>query len=77
MSILDIIYLCIRMNSLEQEVLTLTCDLRVNHCVNVQGGLLYIPSLLNNRTMKLLTIYNTLHIPICNIFVKKEKYHEI
>ena len=26
--------------------------------------------------MKLLTIYITLHIPLCNIFVKKEKYHE-
>ena len=26
--------------------------------------------------MKLLTIYIALHIPLLNIFVKKEKYHE-
>ena len=32
--------------------------------------------MLNNRSVKLLTIYITLPIPLCNIFVKKEKYHE-
>ena len=44
---------------------------------NAQGGLLYIPPLLNNRAVKLLTIYSTLHIPLCNIFIKKEKYHKL
>ena len=61
------------MNSLEQEILTLT----LSQTENMEGGLLYIPSLLNNRTMKLLTIYNTLCIPLHNIFIKKEKYHEL
>ena len=32
--------------------------------------------MLNNRSVKLLTIYIALHIPLCNIFVKKEKYHK-
>ena len=40
------------------------------------GGLLYISSILNNGSVKLLTINITLWIPLCNIFVKKEKYHE-
>ena len=30
----------------------------------------------NNRSVKLLTIYIALCVPLCNIFVKKEKYHE-
>ena len=38
---------------------------------------LYVPSLLNNRAVKLLAIYNTLCIPLHNIFIKKEKYHEL
>ena len=32
--------------------------------------------MLNNRSVKLLTIYITLCIPLHNIFVKKEKYHK-
>ena len=44
---------------------------------SAQGGPLYIPSLLNNRTMKLLTIYSTLCISLHNIFIKKEKYYEL
>ena len=44
---------------------------------NVPGSPLYIPSLPNIRTMKLLTLYSTLHISLCNIFVEKEKYHEL
>ena len=32
--------------------------------------------MLNNRSVKLLTIYIALHIPLCNIFIKKEKYQE-
>ena len=44
---------------------------------NVKGILLYIPSLPNNRTMKLFIIYSTLPISLCNIFIDKEKYHEI
>ena len=47
------------------------------HTENAQGGLLYTPSLVDNRTMKLLTIYNTLCIPLHNIFVKEGKYHEL
>ena len=43
----------------------------------MQGGPLYIPSLPNNRTIKLLTIYSTLCISLCNIFVENEKYHEL
>ena len=43
----------------------------------MQGGPLYIPSLLNNRAVKLLTIYNTLCIPLHDIVIKKEKYHEL
>ena len=43
----------------------------------MQGGPLYIPSLPNIRTMKLLTIYSTLHISLCNIFIEKEKYHKL
>ena len=43
----------------------------------MQGGLLYIPSLVNNGAVKLLAIYNTLFIPLHKIFVKKEKYHEL
>ena len=43
----------------------------------MQGDPLYILSLLNNRAMKLLTIYSTLHISLLNIFVEKEKYHEL
>ena len=42
-----------------------------------QGGPLYIPSLLKNRTMKLFAIYSTLCISLHNIFIKKEKYHEL
>ena len=38
----------------------------------MQGGPLHIPSLLNNRTMKLFTIYSTLHISLHNIFIEKE-----
>ena len=44
---------------------------------NVQGNPLYIPSLLNNLTMKLLVIYSILHISLHNIFVEKEKYHKL
>ena len=44
---------------------------------NMQSSPLYTPSLLNNRTMKLLTIYSTLHISLHNIFIEKEKYHEL
>ena len=36
----------------------------------------YIPSLPNNRIVKLFAIYSVLHISLHNIFVKKEKYHE-
>ena len=43
----------------------------------MQGGLIYISPMPNNRLVKLLTIYITLCIPLCNIFVKKEKYHEL
>ena len=39
----------------------------------MQGGLIYISPMLSNRSMKLLTIYVALHIPLCNIFVRKEK----
>ena len=42
----------------------------------MQGGLLNILSILNNRSVKLLTIYITLCIALCKIVVKKEKYHE-
>ena len=42
----------------------------------MHSGLLYISSMLNNRLVKLLTIYIALHIPLGNIFVKKAKYHE-
>ena len=42
----------------------------------MQGGLLYISSMLNNMSVRLLTIYITLCIPLHNIFVNKEKYHE-
>ena len=52
-------------------------ETKLNLSQNTQGGLLYTPSLLNNRAVKLLTIYNTLCIPLCNIFIKKEKYHEL
>ena len=38
----------------------------------MQGSPLYIPSLLNNRTMKLLVIYSILLISLCKIFVEKE-----
>ena len=41
----------------------------------MQGGLIYISPMLNNRSMKLLTIYIALYIPLHNIFVRKEKYH--
>ena len=44
--------------------------------LSMQGGLIYILPMLNNRSVKLLTIYITLHTPLHNIFVKKEKYHE-
>ena len=43
----------------------------------MQGGLLYISSMLKNRSVKLLTIYIALCIPLCNISVKKEKYHKL
>ena len=33
--------------------------------------------MLNNRLVKLLTIYITLCIPLHNIFIKKEKYHKV
>ena len=51
-----------------------------NNCVvteSMQDGPLYIPFFLKNRTMKLLIIYSTLHISLYNIFVEKEKYHEL
>ena len=38
----------------------------------MQGDPLYIPSLLNKRTMKLLTIYSILHISLCDIFAEKK-----
>ena len=44
---------------------------------NAQSSPLYILFLLNNRAMKLHAIYNTLHISLHNIFVEKEKYHEL
>ena len=44
---------------------------------NMQGGPLYTPSLLNNRTMKLLAIYSTLPISLHNIFTEKEEKHEL
>ena len=44
--------------------------------LSMQGGLICILPMLNNRSIKLLTFYITLHTPLCNIFVKKEKYHE-
>ena len=37
---------------------------------SMQGSPLYTASLPNN--MKLLTIYSTLHISLCNIFMEKE-----
>ena len=43
---------------------------------NVQGSLLYILLLPNNRVVKLYAIYRVLHISFCNIFIKKEKYNE-
>ena len=42
----------------------------------MQGDLIYSLPMLNNRSVKLLTIYITLHIPLCNISIKKEKYQE-
>ena len=33
--------------------------------------------MLNNRSVKLFTIYFALHIPLHNIFIRKEKYHKI
>ena len=42
----------------------------------MQGGLIYILPMLNNRSVKLLTIYIALHIPLSNIFIRKEKYHK-
>ena len=44
--------------------------------LSMQGGLTCISPMLNNRAVKLLTIYIALHAPLCKIFVKKEKYHE-
>ena len=32
--------------------------------------------MLSNRSVKLLAIYITLCIPLCNIFIKKENYHK-
>ena len=49
----------------------------ISNTENAQGSPLYTPSLLNNRTMKLLAIYSTLHIFLHNIFIEKEKYHEL
>ena len=43
----------------------------------MQGSPLYIPSLLNNRTVKLLTIYSILCMSLHNIFLEKEKYNEL
>ena len=37
---------------------------------------MYILPMLNNRSVKLLTIYIALHIPLHNIFIKEEKYHK-
>ena len=56
---------CVLMNKLLQT-----------QTLSMQSGLIYILPMLNNRPVKLLTIYITLHTPLCNIFVKKEKYHE-
>ena len=42
----------------------------------MHGDLIYILPMLNNRSVKLLTIYIALHIPLHNIFIKMEKYHE-
>ena len=47
------------------------------HTESVQDSPLYVPSLPNIRTMKLLTIYSTLHISLHNIFIEKEKYHKL
>ena len=49
----------------------------MKHAENAQRSPLYTPSLLNNRTMKLLAIYSTLYISLHNIFVEKEKYHKL
>ena len=43
---------------------------------NVQGILLYILPLPDNRVMKLYAIYSILCISFHNIFVEKEKYNE-
>ena len=43
---------------------------------NVQGSLLYILPLPNNRVIKLYAICSVLHISFHNIFVEKEKYKE-
>ena len=48
----------------------------LSYTLCTQGALIYISPMLNNRSVKLLTIYITLHIPLHNIFIKKEKYHE-
>ena len=42
----------------------------------MQGALVYILAMLNNRSVKLLTVYIALNTPLHNIFIKKEKYHE-
>ena len=42
----------------------------------MQGSLLYILPLPNNRVMKLSAIYSILQIYFHNIFVEKEKYNE-
>ena len=47
-----------------------------SHNKNVQGSLLYILPLPNNRVMKLYAIYSILCISFQNIFIKKEKYNE-
>ena len=44
--------------------------------LSMQGGLICILPMLNNRSAKLLTIYIALCTPLHTIFVKKEKYHE-
>ena len=49
---------------------------RLKKSLSPQGDLIYIWSMLNYRSVKLLTIYIALHKPLCNIFLKKEKYHK-
>ena len=43
---------------------------------NAQVKSLYISLMVINRSMKLFSIYNALHIFLNNIFLEKEKYYE-